>query len=227
MMSQLNGILLPGGAVFIDEADRQANPDVTSDCVRSAELIYQLAMERNMRAKKLDDLGGYFPVWGTCLGFQLILIHAAEAPNVRIACQPMREAMPVTLTDDYQQSQLLGSLPKSVADEMEKHPFACHQHRYCITKECLESYGLAKDWHPWPLRRTLQDWNSSRLSSTGVFPSLDVSFILSALHLSSFSTHRTNVTWRILAWVSICPKSLAVGLLTSAAATTISSKVTN
>eukprot|EP00099_Drosophila_melanogaster_P027674 NP_730120.1 lethal (3) 72Dr [Drosophila melanogaster] len=148
MMSQLNGILLPGGAVFIDEADRQANPDVTSDCVRSAELIYQLAMERNMRAKKLDDRGAYFPVWGTCLGFQLILIHAAEAPNVRIACQPMREAMPVTLTDDYQQSQLLGSLPKSVADEMEKHPFACHQHRYCITKESLESYGLAKDWHP-------------------------------------------------------------------------------
>ncbi|EDW95464.1 uncharacterized protein Dyak_GE19535, isoform B [Drosophila yakuba] len=148
MMSQLNGILLPGGAVFIDEADRQANPDLTSDCVRSAELIFQLAMERNRRAKKLDDPGGFFPVWGTCLGFQLLLIHAAEAPNIRIGCQPMREAMPLKLVDDYQHSQLLGNLPGSVADQMEKHPFACHQHQYCITKESLEAFGLARDWHP-------------------------------------------------------------------------------
>ncbi|KAH8364600.1 hypothetical protein KR084_008670 [Drosophila pseudotakahashii] len=148
IMGQINGILLPGGAVFIDEADRQAHPDLTSDCVRSAEHIYQLAMERNQRARKQDDVGGYFPVWGTCLGFQLLLIHAAEEPKIRTDCQPMSKAMPVKLTEDYKISQLFEGLAHSVAEEMERHPFACHQHRYCITKERLESCGLANDWHP-------------------------------------------------------------------------------
>ncbi|XP_017127772.1 gamma-glutamyl hydrolase [Drosophila elegans] len=148
MMGQLNGILLPGGAVFIDEADRKARPDLTSDCVRSAEHIYQLAMERNQRARKQDDAGGYFPIWGTCLGFQLLLIHAAEDPRIRSDCQPMRKAMPVKLVDNYQKSQLFKSLPHSVAEEMEKLPFACHQHRYCITKESLESCAIANDWSP-------------------------------------------------------------------------------
>uniref|UniRef100_A0A6P4G0N9 folate gamma-glutamyl hydrolase n=1 Tax=Drosophila rhopaloa TaxID=1041015 RepID=A0A6P4G0N9_DRORH len=148
MMGRLNGILMPGGAVFIDEADRNANPDLTSDCVQSAEHIYQLAMERNQRARKQDNAGGYFPVWGTCLGFQLLLIHAAGEPKIRTDCKPMRMAMPVKLSQDYHKSQLLNTLTDSVAKEMGKQPFACHQHRYCITKESLESYGLANDWIP-------------------------------------------------------------------------------
>jgi len=148
MMGQINGILLPGGAVFIDEADRQTHPDLTSDCVRSAEHIYQLAIERNQRARRQDDAGGYFPVWGTCLGFQLLLVHAAEEPKIRTDCQPMRQAMPIKLTEDYMKSKLFENLGDSAAREMENHPFACHQHRYCITKENLETCGLAKDWHP-------------------------------------------------------------------------------
>ncbi|XP_016965109.1 gamma-glutamyl hydrolase [Drosophila biarmipes] len=148
MMGQINGILVPGGAVFVEEADRLAHPDLTSDCVQSAEHIYQLAMERNERARRQNDAGGYFPVWGTCLGFQLLLIHAAEEPKIRTDCQLMRKAMPIKLTEDYQRSKLFENLPDSVAREMERHPFACHQHRFCVTPERLEAFGLAHDWHP-------------------------------------------------------------------------------
>ncbi|XP_017080231.1 gamma-glutamyl hydrolase A isoform X2 [Drosophila eugracilis] len=148
MMGQINGILLPGGAVFIDQADMEAHPELTNDCVQSAEYICQLAMERNQRARKNNDAGGYFPIWGTCLGFQFILIHAAGEAKTRTDCQPMRNAMPVKLVKNYQKSQFFESLSNTVAEEMEKHSFACHQHRFCITKESLESYGLANDWQP-------------------------------------------------------------------------------
>ncbi|KAH8295750.1 hypothetical protein KR018_006754 [Drosophila ironensis] len=150
MMDQLNGILLPGGAVFIEEADVQAHPELSSYCVASAEIIYQLALERN-------KAGNYFPLWGTCLGFQLILIHAAQQPKVRTECCKMREAMPLHLTEDYRQSQLFGQLPDSVAEKMSRLPFACHQHRYCITRERLEVYGLAKDWHPLATQKDASD----------------------------------------------------------------------
>ncbi|KAH8421217.1 hypothetical protein KR009_001042 [Drosophila setifemur] len=147
LLVQLNGILLPGGAVFIDEANMRAHPHLTNDCVRSAEIIYQLVEERNKLARRQGDDGGYFPLWGTCLGFQLMLIHAAQQPKVRTDCDNMREAMPLHLTQDYRESQLFGNLPDSVAEKMGKEPFACHQHRYCISRESLESCGMANDWH--------------------------------------------------------------------------------
>ncbi|XP_026847452.1 gamma-glutamyl hydrolase [Drosophila persimilis] len=142
LMNQLNGILLPGGAVFIDEADRQSRPDLTNDCVRTADLIYQLAMERNNGA---GDPEGYFPLWGTCLGMQLLLINAAQSTKVRTKCQSMRKALPVCLTEDYRQSKLFMDLPEEC--------FASHQHGYCITRESLQEYGLTADWQPLALQK--------------------------------------------------------------------------
>ncbi|KAH8354050.1 hypothetical protein KR067_011265 [Drosophila pandora] len=148
MLGQLNGILFPGGAVFIDEDDIKNHPNVTNDCVASAEIIYQLVSERNHLARRQDDAGGYFPLWGTCLGFQLILIHACQLQKVRTDCANMRTAMPVHLTGDYRNSQLFGKLPETMAERMGKEPFACHQHRYCITRDSLESCDLINNWHP-------------------------------------------------------------------------------
>ncbi|KAH8300715.1 hypothetical protein KR059_000115 [Drosophila kikkawai] len=147
IMDRVNGILLPGGAVYFDEAEMKSNPNLTNDCVRSSEHIYQLAMERNKLAKKENDAGGYFPLWGTCLGFQFLLIHAAETPEIRTDCQRIQQAMPLKLTEGYLKSQLLQNLSTQAAEQMERVPFASHHHQYCVTEECLESFGLANDWH--------------------------------------------------------------------------------
>lgn len=146
-MDRVNGILLPGGAVYLDPAEMTANPNLTNDCVESAEHIYQLAMERNRLAKKENDAGGYFPLWGTCLGFQLLLINAAETPKIRTDCLHIQQAMPLKFTEGYLKSQLLQNLPTSAAEQMEREPFAAHQHQFCVTEQSLESWGLANDWH--------------------------------------------------------------------------------
>ncbi|XP_041448683.1 gamma-glutamyl hydrolase isoform X2 [Drosophila obscura] len=142
LMDQLNGILLPGGAVFIDQADVQSRPDLTNDCVRTAEFIYQLAMERNMRASDPEE---YFPLWGTCLGMQLLLIYAAQNTKVRTKCERMKKALPLCLTEDYGQSKLFMDMPEKC--------FASHQHGYCITKESLQEFGLATDWQTLALQK--------------------------------------------------------------------------
>ena len=51
IFSQINGILFPGGS---------------ADLPQSAKWIWNLALESNQR-------GEYFPVWGTCLGFEILI----------------------------------------------------------------------------------------------------------------------------------------------------------
>ncbi|XP_017841143.1 gamma-glutamyl hydrolase [Drosophila busckii] len=136
LLSQLNGVLLPGGAVFLDSAQA---PELSNDCVESARYICEIALELNEQQR-------YFPIWGTCLGFQLLLINAAKTKEVRIDCDVMNKALPLQLVEDYESSQLLKALTPALAAQMQCVPFACHQHRYCITTATLEEFKLAADW---------------------------------------------------------------------------------
>eukprot|EP00590_Aulacoseira_subarctica_P005037 CAMPEP_0172433398 /NCGR_PEP_ID=MMETSP1064-20121228/67993_1 /TAXON_ID=202472 /ORGANISM="Aulacoseira subarctica , Strain CCAP 1002/5" /LENGTH=284 /DNA_ID=CAMNT_0013181301 /DNA_START=77 /DNA_END=931 /DNA_ORIENTATION=- len=58
---QVNGILFPGGA--------------TTDMPSSAKRIWNLAKEAN-------DNGDFFPLWGTCLGFELMVMLAADDNSI-------------------------------------------------------------------------------------------------------------------------------------------------
>ncbi|KAH8365448.1 hypothetical protein KR093_000872 [Drosophila rubida] len=141
IMQLVNGVLLPGGAVLLDDKKPPEHPHLTNDCVTAARHIYEIAMAKNAA-------GEYFPVWGTCLGFQLMMINAAGTKEVRTTCRkPRFEALPLQLSRDYAESQLFAGQPDELAQEMGREPFACHQHRYCITESELRHYKLHEDWH--------------------------------------------------------------------------------
>ncbi|XP_032591745.1 gamma-glutamyl hydrolase isoform X2 [Drosophila grimshawi] len=141
IMTKVNGILLPGGAVYLEDSEVKEKPELTNDCVKSARYIYELAMERN-------EAGNYFPIWGTCLGFQLLLINAAKTNEVRTECGRFFKALPLHWSTDSIEgnSTMLADLSPELAEQMQKIPFACHQHRYCIEVENLHRYALHKDW---------------------------------------------------------------------------------
>lgn len=54
-------VLFPGGATYFNQSNGYAD---------AAQHIYEIAQEFN-------DAGDYFPIFGTCLGFQLIIILAS------------------------------------------------------------------------------------------------------------------------------------------------------
>ena len=56
IFSQINGLLFPGGA---------------ADLPITAKYLWDLAVERNLN-------GDFFPVWGTCLGFEFMLMLVAD-----------------------------------------------------------------------------------------------------------------------------------------------------
>ena len=64
IMSQVNGILYPGGADI----------PLSSAFHRVWEIAHQF-----------NEQGQYFPIWGTCLGFEIILMLASNHGTVRLS----------------------------------------------------------------------------------------------------------------------------------------------
>ncbi|TDG48116.1 hypothetical protein AWZ03_005533 [Drosophila navojoa] len=140
MMGRINGVLLTGGAVYLDE---EVNPAkvarwMTNDCVKSIQYIYELALQRN----KEND---YFPIWATCLGFQLMLKNAAPSMKRASCGETIFRALPLQLTDDYANSSMFRGLSPELHTRLQSEPFACYQQKYCITEESLGA--AANDWH--------------------------------------------------------------------------------
>lgn len=69
----LNGLLLPGGGTELTIV--QNHSVFLSDYAIKGKKILQIARE-------INEKGEYFPVWGTCLGFELMALSFSEDVNV-------------------------------------------------------------------------------------------------------------------------------------------------
>eukprot|EP00729_Bicosta_minor_P023071 gene23071-27589_t len=66
---KLNGLLYPGGGMDLNDFDT----------------VYMKAVLHLWNlAKTANDVGDFFPIWGTCLGFETICVAAANDPAVLI-----------------------------------------------------------------------------------------------------------------------------------------------
>ncbi|KAM7357644.1 lethal (3) 72Dr isoform 2-T2 [Cochliomyia hominivorax] len=139
IMNKINGILLPGGAVYFDT--KYCTKELHNDCVQSSKYIYEIA-------KELSENGKPFPLWGTCMGFQLMLTHSADNVEIRQDCKPMDCSLPLILENDeiLASSKLFANLDNELKFKMSNLPFGVHFHKYCITKDDLRSYKIDKQW---------------------------------------------------------------------------------
>ncbi|XP_073842571.1 lethal (3) 72Dr isoform X2 [Musca autumnalis] len=139
IMSKINGILLPGGAIFFNS--KYCTKDMTSHSYLSSKHIYDIA-------RQLNERGQYFPLWGTCLGFQLMLTHSAGVEDIRQDCLFMNTSLPVEFEDQQvlKESKLFAQLDESVKSRMSAQPFGYHYHRYCITKDDLRMFKISEQW---------------------------------------------------------------------------------
>ncbi|XP_055912317.1 gamma-glutamyl hydrolase [Eupeodes corollae] len=138
IMHKINGILLPGGAVFFD-SQYNKKPEHTNKCVRSSELIYRIAIE-------INKSGIYFPLWGICLGYELLLYHSSKQKLIRGDCTKLNKSMVLELEKDFQTSKLFKNLTPEMEKDLRTEPFAFHFHQFCITKEDLSTYNIDDQW---------------------------------------------------------------------------------
>ncbi|XP_030034940.2 gamma-glutamyl hydrolase A isoform X1 [Manduca sexta] len=131
LMKKLNGVLFPGGATYFNQSNGYAD---------AGQHIYEIA-------KEMNDVGDYFPIFGTCLGFELLIILASgrgEKEN-RIRCYSFSN-LPLDFTDDFRKSKMFRDAPDNLVNILANENVTVNQHQFCIVDENLKAYNLTDDW---------------------------------------------------------------------------------
>ncbi|TNN77431.1 Gamma-glutamyl hydrolase [Liparis tanakae] len=89
---------------------------------RVAWIFYELALEANER-------GDYFPLWGTCLGFELLLYMASE----RTKLSPTNASgvtLPMSFTKEAKGSRMFRGFPTRLLKDMASESVTQHSHKW-------------------------------------------------------------------------------------------------
>ncbi|XP_017098550.2 gamma-glutamyl hydrolase A [Drosophila bipectinata] len=139
LMQKINGVLLPGGATWFNQSNGYAD---------AGEHLIQLAIE-------LNDRGTFMPVWGTCLGMELLVYKLANGPEHRIDCKGKGIALPMEFKDDYAKSRLFASISDDIVSLMVRENVTYHWHQFCYTEEDFAQDHLNETWRVISLNRDL------------------------------------------------------------------------
>jgi len=115
-LSSLNGLLFTGGSSTIND---------------NARALFKQAMEFNKN-------GDYFPVWGTCLGFEWIIqmVGNLTADQLDHDYDSENLALPVKFTDyGRQKSRLLERAPEELKKSFESEDVTLHLHKNGLSPE--------------------------------------------------------------------------------------------
>lgn len=112
-------ILLPGGATWFNQ---------TNGYAEAGRKIYDIAKEMNER-------GDYFPLWGTCLGFELLTYLSASGNEHRAICSSSNQALPLIFKDDFLSSRMFKFAPKRIITILKEDPVTSNFHQYCVTEK--------------------------------------------------------------------------------------------
>ncbi|KAK3789162.1 hypothetical protein RRG08_001555 [Elysia crispata] len=126
MVNWTNGALIPGGVVNF----------ATSLLGRSARLVYDAAL-------KLNRNQDYFPIWGTCMGFQL-LCYLVQGDNLLKRTDSANISWPLTFTPDFKSSRLFGQAPENIIQILSTEPVTQNEHHYSILTKVFETSKLGK-----------------------------------------------------------------------------------
>ncbi|XP_017269574.1 gamma-glutamyl hydrolase [Kryptolebias marmoratus] len=114
LFNSINGILYPGGGVSI----------ISSGYQRAAKTFYELAIEANKR-------GDYFPVWGTCLGFEQ-LMSLSSGKNVLVHTNTSGVALPLNFTTGVKDSRIFKTFPTELMAALSSEPLTENSHQWSL-----------------------------------------------------------------------------------------------
>ncbi|XP_040921319.1 gamma-glutamyl hydrolase [Toxotes jaculatrix] len=129
LFSSINGILYPGGGVSI----------ISSGYERAAKIFFELAIEANKR-------GDYFPVWGTCLGFeQLTLLTSGKA--ILAYTNTSGVALPLNFTNEAKDSRMFKGFPPELMKDLASQPLTENSHKWSLASVTYNSNEELKKFY--------------------------------------------------------------------------------
>ncbi|XP_072255011.1 gamma-glutamyl hydrolase-like [Pyxicephalus adspersus] len=112
LFHSINGVLLPGGAVDL----------LNSSFSRTAALFYKLSIEA-------ASSGIYFPIWGTCMGFQVLTALTSEK-NLLSNTSAENISLPLNLMDDISSSKMFRHAPQELLHVVSTENITANFHRF-------------------------------------------------------------------------------------------------
>lgn len=120
IFKKINGLFFIGGATDLQ----------TSDFARVAKIFYKLALTAN-------DAGDFFPIWGTCMGMQLLTVLVAEE-NLLSETTAENVALPLNLTTEADSSKMFQGFPKELIKALTEEPLTGNFHRFGVTVKAFQ-----------------------------------------------------------------------------------------
>lgn len=139
--------MLPGGGTYFNATDGYA---------AAGRHIYEIAV-------RLNDAGHPMPVFGTCLGMELLAYVSSAKGDPRALCSSQRQALHLDFEPDYRQSRLFGDAPADIVRILADEPVTANFHSYCVTRTTLVEFGLADTWRVLSVNN---DWNGLEFVSS-------------------------------------------------------------
>jgi gamma-glutamyl hydrolase len=125
LFKSINGFLLPGGGVDFG---------VEHSYWDNLNLVWNLAIEAN-------DNGDYFPIWGTCMGFQELCLVQTQNLSLLSEYNTENYTIPLNFTSYVSQSKLFGNAPQNIIDILANEPVTMNNHMYGVAPSTYANTG--------------------------------------------------------------------------------------
>ncbi|XP_053319050.1 gamma-glutamyl hydrolase-like [Spea bombifrons] len=121
IFKSINGVLFPGGDVDL----------LASSFARTAGIFYRLAVEAT-------SSGNYFPIWGTCMGFQ-ILTSLTSGKDLLVPTSASNISLPLNLTYDISSSKMFQHASPELLRVLRRENVTANFHHFGITPEVFQA----------------------------------------------------------------------------------------
>lgn len=139
IFKKINGLFLIGGNTEMTELDPQTRQPRLSRYTQKVRMLLNLAREE-------FDSGGYFPVWGTCQGYELLLLALGDDPGLlRNGCKCVGYNAVLNFSSSVASSRMCSVFSQSQRTGLANDPMTYNNHDSFVTEEdILRNKGLAE-----------------------------------------------------------------------------------
>lgn len=112
IFNSINGLLLPGGGSSLKK----------SKYIKTVKRLMKLAIDFN-------ENGGYFPVFGICLGFEAMHVYFEKNQNFLSPLDVENKSLPIKLDESFVTSRMFFNLTKELRNALEKKGLTANFHK--------------------------------------------------------------------------------------------------
>jgi len=129
LFNQINGLMLIGGAAELVEYDKEKGKNILTLYGKKVKYMIDIAIKAN-------DNGDYFPIWGTCLGYEILLLAFAEDCDLlKGECNCFNYTDVLNFTQEAYSSRVYSFLTDEQLELLGTVPMTYNSHNYYVTTE--------------------------------------------------------------------------------------------